>query len=338
MSARIASLISTDLPFVLYRLPGEEEVLCLYQKDKATFTTTDFLETGFVFAPFVQKTEKIYLPNTHKFSFFPETNLSSATADGALPLIQRKAFMLQVEAAVKAIERQSMEKVVLSNAFNLPYSGDALAVFDRLLEHYPRAFVYYWSHPETGSWLGATPERFLQLEKQQLNTMALAGTLAATQTEWSSKEIHEQQLVVDAIVEGLSRHLSSDQIRVKERQTIEAGRLRHLCTHISAEVKEVSMATLVEELHPTPAVGGLPKAAAVKYILKEEGYDRSYYTGYLGPFAAGQKADLFVNLRCAKFLPDSVQLYTGAGITAGSVPAREWEEICRKASTFLSIL
>ena len=44
------------------------------------------------------------------------------------------------------------------------------------------------------------------------------------------------------------------------------------------------MAALVEELHPTPAVGGLPKAAAVDYILKQEGYDRSYYTGYLGPF------------------------------------------------------
>ena len=98
------------------------------------------------------------------------------------------------------------------------------------------------------------------------------------------------------------------------------------------------MAALVEELHPTPAVGGLPKAAAVDYILKQEGYDRSYYTGYLGPFAAFEQANLFVNLRCAQFLPDAVQLYTGAGITTGSVPAREWEEICRKASTFLSVL
>ena len=338
MSASIASLIANDSPFVLYRLPGEETVHCLYQKDKTVHTTTDFSEAGFVFAPFVAKTEKLYLPNTHRFSFIPEKKASIATAAIALPLTQKENFIKQVEAAITALARQSMEKVVLSNAFRLPYTGDALTVFERLLEQYPRAFVYYWSHPETGSWLGATPERFLQLEQQQLSTMALAGTLAATQTEWSPKEIHEQQLVVDAIVAGLSRHLSPDQIRVGERQTVQAGKLRHLCTHISADVQEVAMAALVEELHPTPAVGGLPKAAAVDYILKQEGYDRSYYTGYLGPFAAGEQANLFVNLRCAQFLPDAVQLYTGAGITAGSVPVREWEEICRKASTFLSVL
>ena len=338
MSERIATLIANDSPFVLYRLPGEKAVHCFYQKDKTVHTTIDFSEAGFVFAPFVTRPGKLYLPNTHHFSFIPEKKSTKATSAFSLPLTQKENFIKLVGAAVNALEEQAMEKVVLSNAFRLSYSGDPLNVFNRLLEHYPRAFVYYWSHPETGSWLGATPERFLQLEEQQLSTMALAGTMAATQTEWSSKEIHEQQLVVDAIVAGLSRHLSPGHIRVGELQTVQAGKLRHLCTHISAEVQRVAMATLIEELHPTPAVGGLPKAAAVDYILNQEGYDRSYYTGYLGPFAAGEQANLFVNLRCAQFLPGAVQLYTGAGITAGSVPSREWEEICSKASTFLSVL
>ena len=93
------------------------------------------------------------------FSFIPEKKASITTAAIALPLLKEN-FIKQVEAAVEALQRQSMEKVVLSNAFRLPYKGDALAVFERLLNITHGAFVYYWSHPETGSWLGATPERF----------------------------------------------------------------------------------------------------------------------------------------------------------------------------------
>ena len=135
MSARIAPIIANDYPFVLYRLPGEEAVHCIYQKDKTLHTTTDFSEAGFVFAPFVAKSEKLYLPNSHCFSFIPDKKAPNATVASSLPLTQKENFIKKVEAAVKALESQSMEKVVLSNTFNFPYTGDALAVFDRLLEH-----------------------------------------------------------------------------------------------------------------------------------------------------------------------------------------------------------
>ena len=72
------------------------------------------------------------------------------------------------------------------------------------------------------------------------------------------------------------------------------------------------MALLVQELHPTPAVGGLPKDIAVDYILAHEDYDRAYYTGYLGPFSNGKQANLFVNLRCATVFDDTIRLFTGA--------------------------
>ena len=91
-------------------------------------------------------------------------------------------------------------------------------------------------------------------------------------------------------------------------------------------------------MHPTPAVGGLPSKSALEFIHKCENYDRSFYTGFLGPFKKAINLDLFVNLRCGKIKDDLLTVYAGAGITAQSDPIKEWEEICRKATTFLSVI
>ena len=158
------------------------------------------------------------------------------------------------------------------------------------------------------------------------------------ETDWTEKEKHEQQVVVDAIVAGLNQSGAAQNIHIGERKTIKAGQLFHLQTPITAEIKAGNLLSLVQYLHPTPAVGGLPKSTAVDYILSHEGYDRAYYTGYLGPFSKGDTARFFVNLRCAQITPQHLRIYTGAGITQGSDPDKEWEEICRKANTFLSVV
>ena len=338
MREKVNDLIKQGQPFVLFRLPGDDLIHCYYQKDLTANRTSTFTESGFVFAPFAQANRPLFMPDVHRLSFAsppPKKNVNTTTN---LPQDQRKNFIEQVTRAVETIKGETFEKVVLSNAFTLQYTGETLEVFYRMVHQYSNAFVYYWFHPQTGTWLGATPERFLSLENEQLSTMALAGTLPTATATWSKKEIHEQQLVVASIQQGLSRYVPDHKIKIGERETVHAGELRHLCTHIQAEVSGISLALLVQKLHPTPAVGGLPKDIAVDYILAHENYDRAYYTGYLGPFSNGKQANLFVNLRCATVFDDTIRLFTGAGITAGSVPEREWEEICRKANTFLSVL
>lgn len=335
----LANLLEQQRPFVLFRFPQEKQLHCYYQTSPETHWTENFQEEGFVFAPFLSQQKKMMIPSTHRKSFDPAT-VPFSSQNHSLPTEGKKAFIAKVATALKEINATKIEKVVLSHAFDLPYQGEGSTLFHRLVNTYHNAFVYYWYHPETGQWLGASPERLITLKEGVLSTVALAGTLpsGAKETDWTEKEKHEQQLVVDAIVQGLAQSGVAQKIQLGDRSTIKAGQLFHLQTPITAEIKTGNLLALVQYLHPTPAVGGLPKTTAVDYILANEGYDRTYYTGFLGPFSRGDTARFFVNLRCGQLMPQRLRIYTGAGITQGSNPSKEWEEIRRKATTFLSVV
>ena len=335
----LANLLGQKYPFVLFRFPKEEQIHCYYQTSSEVHWTESFQEDGFVFAPFQSQQKKLMIPSTHRRSFDP-TTVTFSTQNYTLPKEGKMTFTKKVAAALDEINHTKFEKVVLSHAFDLPYQGEGSALFQRLINTYHNAFVYYWCHPKTGQWLGASPERLITLQNGSFSTVALAGTLpsGAKETDWTNKEKHEQQLVVDAIVEGLEQSGVTKKIKLGERTTVKAGQLFHLQTPITAEIKAGNLYALVQHLHPTPAVGGLPKATAVDYIHAHEGYDRTYYTGFLGPFSKGETAHFFVNLRCGQLTPERLRIYTGAGITQGSDPIKEWEEIRRKASTFLSVV
>lgn len=349
-------LTETVSPFVLFRYPQTQEVQVFFQENDQRHTTTDFKETGFVFAPFQPEASYLFIPSTHRESLpFSEVK--------ALAFTQREArdraslstlfsgnrehsalFQNKVKAAHAHLAATAVEKMVLSSSFSLPLAkekaSNPLSDFIRLAAAYPNAFVYYWHHPATNDWVGATPERLFSLSENNLQTVALAGTLpeGATAADWTEKEKHEQQVVTDSIVAGLSTFCAPHQIQVGERTTIEAGNLKHLQTEIRAEIPLLKIKQALSVLHPTPAVGGLPKQEAIAYIEAHEVYNRRFYTGFLGPFSGEQQADLFVNLRCAQRHATYWQLYAGAGITLGSDPQKEWVEICRKATTLAQIL
>ena len=335
----LTGLIQQQHPFVLFRFPQEKQIHCYYQIDNETHLTENFHEEGFVFVPFLLQEKNVMIPSTHRKSFNPR-EVSSSVQVYSLPKEGKADFTAKVAAALEEINSTKIEKVVLSHTFDLPYHGEGSILFHRLVNTYNNAFVYYWSHPQTGQWLGASPECLITLKRGSFSTVALAGTLPSggIEKDWTEKEKHEQKVVVDAIVAGLNQSGTAQNIHIGERTTIRAGQLFHLQTPISAEIKAGNLLSLVNFLHPTPAVGGLPKSTAVDYILSHEGYDRAYYTGYLGPFSEGDTARFFVNLRCAEITPQHLRIYTGAGITQGSSPDNEWEEICRKANTFLSVV
>jgi len=234
-------------------------------------------------------------------------------------------------------------------------------LFLKLLEKYKEAMVYLWFHPETGIWLGATPETLLQTDARRFNTMALAGTQeykGSLKVEWGTKEIDEQQLVTDEIVQRL--HNVSKTLTVDKAITYRAGNLLHLKTGIQGTFDGIQgLRPIIKALHPTPAVCGLPKEEAKDFILNNEGYDRAYYTGFLGELnkrttvkratrkgnienqAYGmikKQTHLFVNLRCMQFTEGLATLYIGGGITLASDPESEWEETLRKAETLGKVL
>ena len=97
------------------------------------------------------------------------------------------------------------------------------------------------------------------------------------------------------------------------------------------------MPKFIRDLHPTPAVCGLPKEKSLDIIYKTEPYDREYYAGYLG-MVENDSVDFYVNLRCMKIYENAAALFVGGGITANSDAKKEWQETELKAKTLLNIL
>ena len=252
-----------------------------------------------------------------------------------------------VQAGVAAMQAGELLKVVSSRAARraLPAGFDALAAFGQLCAAYPQAFVSLVSVAGSGTWLGATPEVLAEVTADgHFRTMALAGTQPLTpgltpQTAiWRQKEIEEQALVARYIVNCFKQLRLRDYHETGPR-TVVAGELLHLRTDFEVNLRHVPSPSLGTDmlrlLHPTSAVGGMPKMPALDFLHRREGYDRAYYSGFLGPVnvAAPGVARLYVNLRCLQLRGPEAVLYAGTGLTAGSDPAKEWRETELKLQT-----
>ena len=284
--------------------------------------------------------------------------LAAAPATGVLPWhysaapVPPTATAAQYEALVRegvaAIAARQVVKVVTSRAARraLPPGFDALAAFRHLAGQHPRALVNLVSVPGAGTWLGASPEVLAEVTADGFfRTMALAGTQPAVAGQlpqvaiWRQKEIEEQALVARYIV-SCFKQLRLRDYHEEGPRTVAAGQLLHLRTDFEVALRSVphpaALGTdMLRLLHPTSAVGGMPKLAALACLRQHEHNGRSYYSGFLGPVnvAAPGISRLFVNLRCLQVRATEALLYAGTGLTIDSDPAKEWQETELKMQT-----
>ncbi|MCL6460875.1 MAG: chorismate-binding protein, partial [Flavobacterium micromati] len=195
------------------------------------------------------------------------------------------------------------------------------------------------------NWLGATPEQLLKVKELNFETISLAGTQkdkGSSEIIWGDKEREEQQFVTDYLVSKLENVAS--QVQFTKPYSIKAGSIWHIKTDVSGVLNlDSSLKKVIQLLHPTPAVCGLPKEIAKSFILENENYDRSFYTGFLGELNCNftnsvVSSDLFVNLRCMQIKDLQAHLYMGCGITKDSDPKNEWEESVNKSMTMKKVL
>jgi len=341
--------LQEKLPFVIYSKPNETEIIGIFQNDASLHYTEDFTETGFVFAPF----------DGEKFVLIPEYNSDVLVEDfkavdfEITPISHseindeaKENFENLVQKGIDAIASKMFQKVVLSRTEAVSIeNNDAVFLFQKLVSSYPTAFKYCFFHPKVGFWLGATPEQLLKVNASEIKTVALAGTQVFKEGEitWENKEIEEQRFVTDFILENLEEFVFSKS--VTEPYTFRAGNIVHIKTDISATLKSKNnLKDILQVLHPTPAVCGLPKAEAKAFILKNEGYDREYYSGFLGELNKDfsknktENSHLFVNLRCMKIADKTANLFIGCGITKDSNPEKEFFETVNKSLTMKKIL
>ncbi len=343
---KISKQLKDNLPFVVYSSPREEKVSALLQKDQKLFTIKEMTQKGFVLAPFKYDGNALFIPEnvSEKIeSKIISTDIKLVNSPIAIDTSEEKEYLGKVAKTIEKIKMRKAYKIVLSRfkEFHLnDFSVELLLT--RLFTINPTAFRYIWYHPQTGLWCGATPETLVQVEKNSFKTMALAGTQSFTgntPVAWGPKELDEQQLVTDAITNSLQRVTSV--LKVSNPYTHRAGSLLHLRTDIAGILKngKATLTTIAAALHPTPAVCGTPQKFAKEFIYENEGYDREFYTGFLGPIQEnGATASLMVNLRCMKIENNTARIFVGGGITIGSQPSDEWQETQNKMQTMLQVL
>ncbi|MEG1161366.1 isochorismate synthase [Bacteroides sp.] len=355
----IDELIRRQCSFAIYRIPGEETPHFLMQREGAVRSIDSITalneKRGFVIAPFrASEACPIVLIEPDIFSLDDVVLCDDAVAgtdsddapalhDGHSLHPHTNDYVACFDTFIRALRTKQFEKLVLSRSLTLEKKTDfspAMA-FYQACERYVHSYVYLCYTPQTGVWLGSTPEIILSGGQGEWSTVALAGTQSLQNGElpqlWDDKNREEQGYVSSYI----RRQLLSLGIRPVEKGPYPAfaGALSHLKTDFCfslADNKELGH--LLNQLHPTPAVCGLPKEEAYQFILENEGYDRRYYTGFIGWIDPAGRTDLYVNLRCMHIAPDRLTLYAGGGLLASSELEDEWQETEKKLKTMLSMI
>jgi menaquinone-specific isochorismate synthase len=255
----------------------------------------------------------------------------------------------QVQTAVERIRAGDLRKVVLAQSltaslrspFRLPET------LDRLADTYGDCFRFAVDPGVGSTFFGATPERLVTREGTAVRTEALAGSIGrggtpaederlATRLRDSEKVSHEHALVVEAIRDRLAPIAD---VRPGEQTVRKLDSVQHLRTPIEATLGEPThVLDLVERLHPTPAVGGLPPEVARRTIRETEAFDRGWYAAPVGWFDASGDGAFAVGIRSAVATDSRAALFAGNGIVADSDPAEEWTELQLKYRPILDHL
>ena len=325
---KLNQLIEQKSSFLLFRKP-HGAMLELWFDEKIG-------ENQFVFNRFDNQ-EKIIFTTDHVL----ETPIEDLEFSLQLPVsemdesISHEQYTQLISETVNELKNSDTEKIVISRIKEIPNQGIHIAkTLKNIHTKYPQAYVYLWYSTDHGVWVGASPELLLKEKNFKIETVSLAGTLPKDE-EWTTKEIHEQQVVTDYIVANLN---GSRNIMIDGPHTVDAGYFNHLKSYISAEVNSYDeVENILNRLHPTPAVCGMPKIDAHRYILNHEGYDRKFYAGYFG-YKTLNESEYFVNLRCAQLFENVIKLYVGGGIMPDSIPEKEWQETELKSKTIGNLL
>ena len=247
-----------------------------------------------------------------------------------------------VAAALGQIEAGALHKVVVARAIEVRAAG--------LLDPRPALLALSLRHPtcrvfslrgDDGSWfLGATPELLCTVDGRALETEALAGTARAADAAGllrSAKDLREHRWVVDHLRAGLAQ--IAEQVSAPAAPRLrKLADVAHLLTPLTARLRAgVGPGEVVEALHPSPAVAGVPGPAALRFLARAEGLRRGLYAGMVGLLGEG-KAELAVALRSALLRGERARLFVGAGIVQGSSAEEEWRETELKAAAMLSAL
>lgn len=278
-----------------------------------------------------------------------EFNISTVSELLDLKASSTKEWQLNVESILQHINTGQVNKVVIARM--IEYSLNRLPDFkhfaNRLKQEYPSSYIFI--HKQKSSiFFGASPEKLFKINRNQIETEALAGTVKRGETFQEDellskifsddrKELAEHQSVVNYIVNKLSdfaMDISYDTLpKIKKLKYIQ-----HLWTPIKARLNpNSSVFSIIDKLHPTPAVCGEPKEEAIQIIKELENFDRGLFTGIIGWYNKNGLGVFTVAIRSGLIKENKLLLFAGCGIVEGSTPEQEYRETELKLKSILSL-
>lgn len=347
--------------FALFRLPYASEATCIRQMEgnPTELLTCQELNgrEGFVVAPFEVKTEQPILLirpdevttlDLQAWNQSPISGFRVATETFSRPSGgNRTTYAIDFASFHSQLNLGAFQKIVLARCADEETDGTVSpeTLFLRACECYPRMFISLVWTEKSGCWLTATPEILLEGKGRDWRTIALAGTMqlkgdellgeGETQT-WTTKNIQEQRIVTTYITECLEQYTKD--FHEEGPRTVRAANLVHLRSDFTFTLPDNQhVGDLLQTLHPTPAVCGLPKREAFQFITHNEHTPRRYYSGFMGLLGA-QETHLYVSLRCMNIEATRYHLYAGGGLLKDSTEEQEWLETEAKLETMRRIL
>lgn len=273
----------------------------------------------------------------------PEWRMEEASEEGD--------FSDSVGRAIKEIDSEVFEKIVLARARDLRANQvfHPLEILNAMRDRYPDCYSFSFANGEGQSFIGASPERLVKVEDKEFAADALAGSsprgLSAREDARlgsellnSEKDRYEQKVVLDSICRRLE--FLGTEIRLEKEPALKRlSNVQHLYNEVRGKLLEgTSLLDFVEQLHPSPAVGGSPRGRACERISHYEGFSRGLYAGPIGWVDSNLEGEFLVAIRSALIDGDTARLYAGVGIVKGSVPEKELQETNLKFKALLENL
>ncbi len=262
----------------------------------------------------------------------------------------RDEWVEQVKLAIAAMQHDDLSKVVLSRSISLEFKAavDGVNLLRQLLGVSEEAFVFALKTPSGRMFLGRSPERVLAWDRQSFAIDAIAGTRRRSASKAddrseghdlqnSVKDQHEHRLVTDTIADQL-RAAGLQFSAVEAEEILRLQHVQHMRTRFQGLWSGGARGfELLENLHPTPAVGGVPRGKALRFLADHESFERGWFAGYIG-LLGEERGEFAIGIRSALIRETFIHIFAGAGIVAASDPQSEWRETELKMQNFLGLL
>lgn len=314
--------------FIVFSLPEHQKFYILLNNDRG--------DQKIEFSTFDDQKKIVFQNHTITSGFLEDFSLSDLNL--SFNYVSKELFFNQylniVQTCIDEIKKNSFKKIVISRIKKFNYSKMNFSqTLKNLRIKFPKAFIYFFVKNKI-AWLGATPELLGKLSGCQFETTSLAGTTPQNQS-FHSKEINEQKMVTNFIESILKKY--SRYIKISSTSEYYYNNLKHLVTNFSVFINPTQYEKLVNELHPTPAVCGVPQKQTLEFIQKIEPHRRELYCGKI-KLNLFHENIYFVNIRCLKLFQMYFDVFVGGGITSHSIPEDEWNETEMKAKSIVENL